>query len=135
VDTSTTTVDYSPQLTRNQQILRKRAEEIKQVCCDETNRGELWADINTTNSIGLIEEYASLTRSIATRSIPFVQSGYGLVLKEHGVVLGIAPWNAPVILGLRAVVAPIVADNVAILKARLSLPSLVQFPAAAARSY
>lgn len=108
-----------PQLTRNKQILRKRSEEIKQVCCDEINCGPLWADINTADSIGLIEEYASLTTSVATGSIPFVQSGYGLVMKEPlGVVLGIAPWNAPVILGLRAVVAPIAAGNVAILKAR-----------------
>lgn len=33
-----------------------------------------------------------------------------------GVVLGIAPWNAPLILGLRAVIAPIAAGNTAILK-------------------
>lgn len=74
------------------------------------------------DSIGLIEEYASLTTSVATGSIPFIQEGYGLVLKEPlGVVLGIAPWNAPIILGLRAVVAPIAAGNVAILKARLPI--------------
>ncbi|KAL3484148.1 putative aldehyde dehydrogenase [Aspergillus germanicus] len=99
------------------EVLRKRSKEIKQVCCEEINCGPLWAEINATDSIGLIEEYASLTTSVATGSIPFVQSGYGLVLKEPlGVVLGIAPWNAPVILGLRAVVAPIAAGNVAILK-------------------
>ncbi|KAL2844125.1 Aldehyde/histidinol dehydrogenase [Aspergillus pseudoustus] len=99
------------------EILRNRAEEVKRVCCEEIQCGPLWADIITNDSIGLIEEYASLTTSVATGSIPFVQRGYGLVFKEPlGVVLGIAPWNAPVILGLRAVVAPIAAGNVAILK-------------------
>jgi acyl-CoA reductase-like NAD-dependent aldehyde dehydrogenase len=103
------------------QILRDRAEEVKQLCCEEIHCGTLWADIITNDSIGMIEEYASLTTSSATGSIPFIQRGYGLILKEPlGVVLGIAPWNAPVILGLRAVVAPIAAGNVAILKARLS---------------
>lgn len=54
--------------------------------------------------------------------MPFVRSGHGLVFKEPlGVVLGIAPWNAPIILGLRAVVAPIAAGNIAILKASGSL--------------
>lgn len=102
------------------QILRNRADEVKQLCCDEIHCGTLWADIIVNDGIGMIEEYASLTTSSATGSIPPTQSGYGLVLKEPlGVVLGIAPWNAPVILGLRAVVAPIAAGNVAILKARL----------------
>ncbi|KAL2840126.1 putative aldehyde dehydrogenase [Aspergillus pseudodeflectus] len=113
----TTPIERRRLLLNLAEVLRKRSEEIKQVCCDEINCGPLWADINTADSIGLIEEYASLTTSVATGSIPFVQSGYGLVMKEPlGVVLGIAPWNAPVILGLRAVVAPIAAGNVAILK-------------------
>ncbi|RAL13945.1 putative aldehyde dehydrogenase [Aspergillus homomorphus CBS 101889] len=98
-------------------ILRDRADEIKRVCCKEIHCGALWADIITNDSIGLIEEYAALTTSVATGSIPHTQQGYGLVMKEPlGVVLGIAPWNAPIILGLRSVVAPIAAGNVAILK-------------------
>lgn len=101
------------------QILRNRAEEVKQLCCDEIHCDDLWANIITNDGISVIEEYASLTTSSSTGSIPPIQSGYGLVLKEPlGVVLGIAPWNAPVILGLRAVIAPIAAGNVAILKAR-----------------
>lgn len=102
--------------------MKNRAEEVKRVCCEEIHCGPLWADIITNDSIGLLEEYASLTTSVATGSIPFIRQGYGLVLKEPlGVVLAIAPWNAPVILGLRAVVAPIAAGNVAILKARFSI--------------
>ncbi|KAL2820187.1 Aldehyde/histidinol dehydrogenase [Aspergillus cavernicola] len=104
-------------LLRLAEVLKTRAEEVKQVCCEEIHCGRLWADIITNDSIGLVEEYASLTTSVATGSIPFTQRGYGLVLKEPlGVILGIAPWNAPIILGLRAVVAPIAAGNVAILK-------------------
>lgn len=33
-----------------------------------------------------------------------------------GVILGIAPWNSPLILGMRAVIAPIASGNTAILK-------------------
>lgn len=40
-----------------------------------------------------------------------------LVFKEPlGVVLGIAPWNAPLILGIRAVAAAVAAGNTVILK-------------------
>lgn len=42
---------------------------------------------------------------------------HAIVYKQPlGVILGIAPWNAPSILGLRAVAAPVAAGNCAILK-------------------
>ncbi|KAL4737927.1 putative aldehyde dehydrogenase [Aspergillus similis] len=103
---TTTPVERRRLLLKLAEILRKRADEIKQVCCEEINCDLHWAEILTNDGIGLIEEYASLTTSIATEPL--------------GVILGISPWNAPVILGLRAVVTPIAAGNVAILKARLS---------------
>ncbi|KAJ5246773.1 Aldehyde dehydrogenase N-terminal [Penicillium chermesinum] len=89
-----------------------------QLCDEEVHSGALWADVITNDSIGIIEECASLTTSITTGSIPFTQGeSYGFVFKEPlGVILGIAPWNAPVVLGFRAVIAPIAAGNVAILK-------------------
>lgn len=100
------------------QVLRNRADEVKQLCDEEVHSGSLWADIITNDSIGIIEECASLTTSMATGSIPFTKGeSYGLVFKEPlGVILGIAPWNAPVVLGFRAVIAPVAAGNVAILK-------------------
>lgn len=68
--------------------------------------------------IELVEETAALITTSTMGCIPATDKGsYGLVLKEPlGVVLGIAPWNAPVILGLRAVVAPVAVGNTAILK-------------------
>ncbi|KAE8415987.1 Aldehyde/histidinol dehydrogenase [Aspergillus pseudocaelatus] len=114
----TTPIERRTFLFKLAEVLRSRAEEIKRVCDQEISCGPLWAEIITNDAIGMIEEYGALTTSIATGSLPFVRNGYGLVLKEPlGVVLGIAPWNAPIILGLRAVVAPIAAGNVAILKA------------------
>ncbi|KAL4807918.1 Aldehyde/histidinol dehydrogenase [Aspergillus unguis] len=113
----TTPIERRGLLLKLAEILRSRAEEVQRICCEEIQCGPLWAEIITDGGIGLIEEYASLTTTVATGSIPFIQHGYGLVFKGPlGVVLGIAPWNAPIILGLRAVVAPIAAGNVAILK-------------------
>lgn len=68
--------------------------------------------------IELVEETAALITTSTTGCIPATEKGsYGLVFKEPlGVILGIAPWNAPIILGLRAVVAPVAVGNTAILK-------------------
>ena len=54
----------------------------------------------------MIEETASLITDTLTGGIPPSKgTTYALVFKKPlGVVLGIAPWNAPLILGLRAVV-------------------------------
>ncbi|KAL5361471.1 Aldehyde/histidinol dehydrogenase [Aspergillus floccosus] len=113
----TTPIERRTLLSRLADVLRNRAEEIKQACDQEIHCGPLWAEIITNDAIGLVEEYGALTTSVSTGSLPFIRSGHALVVKEPlGVVLGIAPWNAPIILGLRAVVAPIAAGNVAILK-------------------
>jgi len=41
-----------------------------------------------------------------------MRGSMALVVKEpYGVVVGIAPWNAALLLGLRAVVAPIACGN------------------------
>ena len=86
----------------------------------EIHCSKLWSEINLLDSIALIEEAAALLTSEALHGvIPSSQekNSFALVSKQPiGVVLGIAPWNAPLILGFRAVVAPIAAGNTAILK-------------------
>lgn len=78
------------------------------------------------DSLGLIEEAAALVTSDALAgSIPVSRNAAApvLIFKEPmGVILGIAPWNAPLILGFRAVVAPIAAGNTAILKVKHLIP-------------
>jgi acyl-CoA reductase-like NAD-dependent aldehyde dehydrogenase len=77
------------------------------------------------DGVSLVEEAAALvTSSTLAGVVPVTNNpnAHVMVLKEPlGVILGIAPWNAPLILGLRAVVAAIAAGNTAILKVR-SLP-------------
>ena len=80
----------------------------------------MWAQINLQDSIALAEECAAIvTSGILSGVIPTVSDPetHAVVIKEPlGVVLGIAPWNAPLILGLRAVAAAVAAGNTAILK-------------------
>jgi len=60
-----------------------------------------------------------LTTQISGEVIPSDTPGcIALALREPvGVVLGIAPWNAPIVLGVRAIAAPLACGNSVVLKA------------------
>jgi acyl-CoA reductase-like NAD-dependent aldehyde dehydrogenase len=101
-------------------LLRLHRDDIKQVIQDEIHCTEGWAEINVSASISMIEETAALVTSGSMGGvIPHTETdgSYGFVFaRPLGVVLGIAPWNSPLILGFRAVLAPVAAGNTAILK-------------------
>lgn len=104
------------------QILKERQDEAKSIIKEEIHCGDDWATENVNSSIKLIQESAYLLTSRSMNgTIPHTEAegSYGFVFpRPLGVVLGIAPWNAPLILGFRAVVAPVAAGNTAILKVR-----------------
>ena len=60
-----------------------------------------------------------MTTQIAGEVIPSDKPGsFAMAVRQPaGVVLGIAPWNAPVILGVRAIAMPLACGNTVILKA------------------
>ncbi|KFY78678.1 hypothetical protein V499_02212 [Pseudogymnoascus sp. VKM F-103] len=101
-------------------LLEVRGDDVREIIEEEINCSKLWSHINLQDSLGLIDEAAALVTSDAlSGTIPITRNhnAPALVFKEPmGVILGIAPWNAPLILGFRAVVAPIAAGNTAILK-------------------
>jgi benzaldehyde dehydrogenase (NAD) len=78
-----------------------------------------WAMFNLMLAAGMIREAAALTTQISGEVIPSDKPGcLALTLREPvGVILGIAPWNAPIILGVRAIAVPLACGNAVILKA------------------
>ena len=101
-------------------LLRDRGEEIRCIMEEEIHATRVWSSINLEDSILMIEEAASLiTSPVLSGTLPPVQNPESQVLvftEPLGVILGIAPWNSPLILGFRSVVAAIAAGNTAILK-------------------
>lgn len=83
-----------------------------------------WAMFNLTLAVSMVREAASLTTQINGEVIPSDKPGcVAMALKEPvGVVLGIAPWNAPIILGVRAIATPLACGNSVILKASEACP-------------
>ncbi len=102
------------------ELVRSRGEEIKAIIEAEIHATPLWAATNVEESISMIEEAASLiTSSVLSGTLPPSQDPESqvLVLTEPlGVILGIEPWNSPLILGFRSVLAAIAVGNTAILK-------------------
>jgi benzaldehyde dehydrogenase (NAD) len=83
-----------------------------------------WALFNLGLAAGMVREAAALTTQIAGEVIPSDKPGcLAMALKEPvGVILGIAPWNAPIILGVRAIAVPLACGNAVILKASETCP-------------
>ncbi|KIX09237.1 uncharacterized protein Z518_00316 [Rhinocladiella mackenziei CBS 650.93] len=102
------------------QLLRVRRQELHSTIKEELQCSDTWASINVEDSIALAEQIAGLcTSGILSSTVPEVRApgAHGVVFKEPlGVVLAIAPWNAPAILGLRSVAAAVAAGNCAVFK-------------------
>ena len=98
--------------------LEARAEDFVAAMMDEIGATQGWARFNLMLAVGMVREAAALTTQISGEVIPSDKPGcIALALREPaGVVLGIAPWNAPIILGVRAIAVPLACGNTVILK-------------------
>jgi acyl-CoA reductase-like NAD-dependent aldehyde dehydrogenase len=111
-------------LNRAADELEARADAFVEAMAGELRASEPWARFNVMLGSGMVREAAALTTQITGEVIPSDKPGLlSLALREPaGVVLGIAPWNAPVILGCRAIAAPLACGNTVILKASERCP-------------
>ena len=90
----------------------------------ETGATAMWAGFNVHLAAAMIREAAALTTQIAGEVIPSdVPGSLAMGVRQPaGVVLGIAPWNAPVILGVRAICVPLACGNTVVLKGSENCP-------------
>ncbi len=99
----------------------------------ETGATAMWAGFNVHLAAGMLREAASLTTQISGEVIPSdVPGSLAMGVRQPaGVVLGIAPWNAPVILGVRAIATPLACGNTVIFKGSENCPRTHQLIAQA----
>jgi benzaldehyde dehydrogenase (NAD) len=99
--------------------LEARKDDFVRAMMTEVGATAGWAVFNLMLAAGMIREAAALTTQIGGEVIPSDKPGcLALTLREPvGVILGIAPWNAPIILGVRAIAVPLACGNAVILKA------------------
>jgi len=104
--------------------LEARTDQFIDAMMSEIGATEGWARFNLTLAASTIREAAALTTQVAGEVIPSDRPGcIAMALREPvGVLLGIAPWNAPIILGVRAVATPLACGNTVVLKASEQCP-------------
>ncbi|KAL4730678.1 hypothetical protein ACLX1H_002716 [Fusarium chlamydosporum] len=100
-------------------IMDRRRDELRGYAMTECGSDSAWADFDINTGISHIKEVAGRVGTLEG-AIPAVSdpNTTALVLREpYGVVVAIAPWNAPYILGTRSVIFPIAAGNTVVFKA------------------
>jgi acyl-CoA reductase-like NAD-dependent aldehyde dehydrogenase len=112
-------------LQRASELLIERQSEIAALVTEETGGTLGWGMFNVQLAAGMLAYYAGHADALSEdEEIPSQIPGKRAmaVRQPVGVVVGIAPWNAPVILGVRAVAAPLAYGNTVVLKASEQCP-------------
>jgi benzaldehyde dehydrogenase (NAD) len=106
-------------LSKAADVLLAKTDDFIAAMTDEIGATEAWARFNIKLAAGILQEAAALTTQVTGEVIPSDKPGrLAMGIREPaGVVLGIAPWNAPIILGTRAIATPLACGNAVILKA------------------
>ncbi len=99
--------------------LEAKADAFVDAMKTEIGATEGWARFNLMLAAGMLREAGALTTQIGGEVIPSDKPGcIAMAVREPaGVVLGIAPWNAPIILGVRALAVPLACGNTVVFKA------------------
>jgi benzaldehyde dehydrogenase (NAD) len=107
------------------QELEARSGDFIAAMAAETGATAMWAGFNVHFAAGLLVEAAGLTTQVAGQVIPSdVPGSLAMGVRQPaGVVLGMAPWNAPVILAVRALATPLACGNTVVLKASELCPA------------
>ncbi|EJL50475.1 NAD-dependent aldehyde dehydrogenase [Rhizobium sp. CF122] len=98
--------------------LQEKAPEFVAAMAAETGATAGWAMFNVGLAADMLREAASLTTQISGEVIPSDRPGsLAMAIRQPaGVVLSIAPWNAPVILGVRSLATPLACGNTVVMK-------------------
>ena len=105
-------------------ILMERAPETARIMTEEVGGTFGWGMFNCDLAARMLREAAAQTYSVTGEVIPSdVPGALSMGVRQPaGVVVGMAPWNAPVILSTRAVATPLAYGNTVVLKASEHCP-------------
>lgn len=112
-------------LLRAAQLLDERADRFVESMIGETGASMPWVKFNVKLASGMMREAASLTTHIKGEIIPADKPGsYSFAFRRPvGVILSIVPWNAPIVLAVRAFGTALACGNTVVLKASENSPA------------
>jgi acyl-CoA reductase-like NAD-dependent aldehyde dehydrogenase len=99
-------------------VLEKKRNEILAILIEETGCTFAFANFQLSHTPGLLREAAAQVTTTTGEIMPANLPGaFHMAIRQPvGVVAGISPWNAPVILSTRAVAMPMAFGNTVVLK-------------------
>jgi benzaldehyde dehydrogenase (NAD) len=105
-------------------VMDSRQPEIARLITEETGGTFGWGIFNCILGAGILREAAAQTYGLVGEIIPSdLPDTVAMATRQPvGVVVGIAPWNAPLILGVRAIALPLAYGNTVVLKASEESP-------------
>ncbi|GLQ77712.1 salicylaldehyde dehydrogenase [Mesorhizobium huakuii] len=111
-------------LSKAADVMASKVGEFTKLMMEETGATGPWAGFNVMLAANMLREAAAMTTQISGEIIPSDKPGtLAMAIRQPaGVCLGIAPWNAPVILGTRAIAMPLACGNTVVLKASEMCP-------------
>ena len=108
------------------EVMDSHAKDFVELGVAEAGSTPIWYGFNAMLSANMLRDAAGLVTQVGGEVIPSdVEGNLAMALRQPaGVVLGIAPWNAPVILGTRAIAVPLACGNTVVLKASELTPAV-----------
>ncbi|KAF4417279.1 NAD-dependent aldehyde dehydrogenase, partial [Fusarium acutatum] len=106
-------------LFRAADLFISRKEELFAYQAQETGAGRQFMEININATAQILRDIGGRIEAAVEGSVPATaeQGSYAIVVREpYGVVLAIAPWNAPYVLGARSVAFALATGNTTVLK-------------------
>jgi len=105
-------------LNRAADLLLARTDDFVDAIITETGGTREWALFNCKLAADILREAASMTTQLSGEVIPSDKPGnFAMAARQPcGVVFSMAPWNAPVILAVRAIAMPLACGNTVVLK-------------------
>ncbi|UPL03162.1 hypothetical protein LCI18_014096 [Fusarium solani-melongenae] len=96
-----------------------RKEELLSYQTQETGAGRQFMEININATVQVLRDIGGRIEAAVEGSVPATaeEGSHAIVVREpYGVVLAIAPWNGPYVLGVRSVAFALATGNTTILK-------------------
>lgn len=111
-------LERSEHLLAMAKVLDARRDEFVEICAAEVGASENWTLFNVNLACEVLRNAATLTPLLADQATRNETAGTSSIVRRQaaGVVLGIVPWNAPIVLGARAIASPLICGNTVIMK-------------------
>jgi acyl-CoA reductase-like NAD-dependent aldehyde dehydrogenase len=109
-------------------VLDARREEFYDLAAKEVGASHAWTSFTIDLAIGMLAHVVSLAPALEDSEVVDPQTGKRSIIRRQpaGVVLGMVPWNAPIVLGVRAVAGALMCGNTVVMKGSEHCPKTHQ---------